>query len=376
MMLSNTEIKRYSRHLIMPEIGRAGQEKLKAASVLCVGTGGLGSPLALYLAAAGVGRIGLVDADVVDVSNLQRQILHRSADVGRAKVESAKEKLLALNPEIEVQTHAEMLNADNAMALLSAYDIVADGSDNFATRYLTNDACVLLGKPNVHASVFRFEGQASVFDARHGPCYRCLYATPPNPGEVPNCAEGGVLGVLPGLLGVIQATEVLKLITGLGRPLIGRMMTVDALQMQTRELQLARDPDCPVCGSRASIKDLSQHRQQSLACEPAPVPEIAAMELKQLLDSAARPLMLLDVRDPAEWDICRIDGAKHIPLNLLPDRLDEVDPSADIIVYCLLGGRSRKAAAQLQQAGFKNVKSLSGGIRAWADAVDLAIPIY
>lgn len=377
-MLSNTELKRYSRHLIMPEIGRAGQEKLKQARVLCIGAGGLGSPLALYLAAAGVGHLGLVDADVVDLSNLQRQILHRSEDVGRSKVQSAKEKLLALNPDIEIELHGSMITPDNALELLSAYDIIADGSDNFATRYLVNDACVLLGKPNVHASIFRFEGQASVFDATRGPCYRCLYGTPPEAGEVPNCAEGGVLGVLPGLMGVVQATEVIKLIIGLGEPLIGRMLSYDALQMRTREFQLLRDPDCPACGARRSIRDLSAHREAAASCALAAVPEITAQELQQWLersDYAGGTPLLLDVREQAEWDSCRIDGARHIPLAQLPERLGELDPASDIVVYCLMGARSRRAVAQLRDAGFKTVRSLNGGIRAWADVVDMAMPI-
>ena len=377
-MLSNTELKRYSRHLIMPEIGRAGQEKLKQARVLCIGAGGLGSPLALYLAAAGVGHLGLVDADVVDLSNLQRQILHRSEDVGRSKVQSAKEKLLALNPDIEIELHGSMITPDNALELLSAYDIIADGSDNFATRYLVNDACVLLGKPNVHASIFRFEGQASVFDATRGPCYRCLYGTPPEAGEVPNCAEGGVLGVLPGLMGVVQATEVIKLIIGLGEPLIGRMLSYDALQMRTREFQLLRDPDCPACGARRSIRDLSAHREAAASCALAAVPEITAQDLQQWLersDYAGGTPLLLDVREQAEWDSCRIDGARHIPLAQLPERLGELDPASDIVVYCLMGARSRRAVAQLRDAGFKTVRSLNGGIRAWADVVDMAMPI-
>lgn len=377
-MLSNTELKRYSRHLIMPEIGRAGQEKLKQARVLCIGAGGLGSPLALYLAAAGVGHLGLVDADVVDLSNLQRQILHRSEDVGRSKVQSAKEKLLALNSDIELELHGSMITPDNALELLSAYDIIADGSDNFATRYLVNDACVLLGKPNVHASIFRFEGQASVFDATRGPCYRCLYGTPPEAGEVPNCAEGGVLGVLPGLMGVVQATEVIKLIIGLGEPLIGRMLSYDALQMRTREFQLLRDPDCPACGARRSIRDLSAHREAAASCALAAVPEITAQELQQWLersDYAGGTPLLLDVREQAEWDSCRIDGARHIPLAQLPERLGELDPASDIVVYCLMGARSRRAVAQLRDAGFKTVRSLNGGIRAWADVVDMAMPI-
>lgn len=377
-MLSNAEIKRYSRHLIMPEIGMAGQRRLKAASVLCVGTGGLGSPLAIYLAAAGVGRIGLIDGDTVDVSNLQRQILHHTQDIGRSKVVSAKEKLQAQNPEIDVVVHDTMLTPENALTICAGYDIVADGSDNFPARYLTNDACVLLGKPNVHASIFRFEGQASIFDASKGPCYRCLHAEPPLPGEVPNCAEGGVLGVLPGLLGVIQATEVIKLILGIGTPLIGRMLVFDALTMRTHELSLAKDPACPVCSAHPTIRALGTSVALPPACSvprPGPV-EVTAVELKSLLSDPSIRLTLLDVRDPHEWDICRIEGAQHIPGNILSQRLDEVDATAEVVVYCLTGGRSRTAVALLHQAGFKNVRNLSGGIRAWVNTVESAMPIY
>ncbi|AIP66130.1 molybdopterin-synthase adenylyltransferase MoeB [Burkholderia thailandensis] len=377
-MLSNNEIKRYSRHLIMPEIGMDGQRRLKAASVLCVGTGGLGSPLATYLAAAGVGRLGLVDSDVVDVSNLQRQILHHTSDVGRRKVISAKEKLSAQNPEIEIVVHDAMLTPDNALDICAGYDIIADGSDNFPTRYLINDACVLLDKPNVHASIFRFDGQATVFHAKHGPCYRCLFAEAPLPGEVPNCAEGGVLGVLPGLLGVVQATEVIKLILGIGTPLIGRLLTFDALSMRTHELRLAKDPDCPICGARPVIRDLVREQGAQPACAMPlhETAEIGAAALQSMLSDPSIKLTLLDVRDPNEWEICRIEGAKHIPMSVLSERLHEVDRDADIIVYCLAGKRSSTAAALLRQAGFGSVRSLSGGIRAWAACVDPAMPIY
>ena len=378
-MLSNAEIKRYSRHLILPEIGMDGQGRLKAAGVLCVGTGGLGSPLAIYLAAAGVGRIGLIDNDLVDVSNLQRQILHHTNDVGRSKVVSAREKLNAQNPEVDIVVHETMLTSKNAMEICAGYDIIADCSDNFPTRYLTNDACVLLGKPNVHASIFRFEGQASVFYAKEGPCYRCLYAEQPLPEEVPSCAEGGVLGVLPGLLGVIQATEVIKLILGVGTPLIGRLLMFDALNMRTHELNLLKDPDCPICGTNPIIREhasSSQSFHESCSVLPSATAEIAVTELQSMLNDPSIKLTLLDVRDPHEWDICRIEGAKHIPLNLLSERLYEVDATADVIVYCLSGERSRTAVKLVYQAGFKNVRYLSGGIRAWADFVDPSMPIY
>ena len=378
MALSNQEIKRYSRHLIMPEVGIAGQEKLKRASVLCVGTGGLGSPLALYLAAAGVGRIGLVDSDVVDFSNLQRQIIHHTSDVGRPKILSACEKLRDLNPEIEIVTHDVMLSADNALEICAQYDIVADGTDNFPTRYLTNDACVILGKPNVHASIFRFEGQASVFFAKEGPCYRCLYPEPPPPGEIPSCAEGGVLGILPGLLGVVQATEVIKLIVGIGTPLIGRLLMVDALDMRTRELKLTKDPACPICSASRTIDRLMDYEVfcglgDKMLVQNA---EIAAGDVANLLKEHSQRVTLLDVRDPHEWDICRIDGAKHIPLGSLPERLHELDTADEIVVYCLMGGRSRKAINILYEAGFRKLRNLSGGIRSWASNVDQSMPIY
>jgi adenylyltransferase/sulfurtransferase len=377
MLLSNQEIKRYSRHLIMPEVGLAGQKKLKQASVLCVGTGGLGSPLALYLAAAGVGRIGLVDCDVVDFSNLQRQVLHFTSDVGRSKLESASEKLRALNPEIEIVTHNEMLTADNAIDICRNYDVIADGTDNFATRYLTNDACVLLGKPNVHASIFRFEGQASVFYAKEGPCYRCVYPEPPPPGEIPSCAEGGVLGILPGLLGVVQATEAIKLILKIGTPLIGRMMLFDALEMGSRELHLRKDPNCAICGAAPTIRELTGH--YDVACGTAADPDQVDISARTLFDQLqkrpGRPL-LLDVREPHEWEICRIEGARLIPLNDLPARVHELDLNSDIVVYCLAGSRSRQAVSFLRQAGYRRTQNLAGGIRAWADQVDPEMSIY
>lgn len=377
-MLTNAEIKRYSRHLIMPEVGLEGQRKLKVARVLCVGTGGLGSPLAMYLAAAGVGRIGLVDNDVVDFSNLQRQVLHHTPDVGRPKVTSAAEKLKALNPEIEIAIHETMLTAENAVDICSQYDLIADGTDNFPTRYLTNDVCVLLGKPNVHASIFRFEGQASVFYAKEGPCYRCLYPEPPPPGEIPSCAEGGVLGILPGLLGVIQATEVIKLVLGVGSPLIGRLLMFDALDMRTHELKLTKDPNCPICGVAPVIRGLIDYEMFCGYSDTRSdqVTEISATEAYELLSDPSGKVKLLDVRDPHEWQICSIERAKHIPLNMLIENVHQLDTADDIIVYCLMGGRSRKAIAILQEAGFNKLRNLSGGIRAWAKSVDPKMPIY
>jgi len=334
--------------------------------------------LALYLAAAGVGRIGLVDSDVVDFSNLQRQILHHTSDVGRPKIISASEKLRDLNPEIEIVTHNTMLSAENALEICAQYDIIADGTDNFQTRYLTNDACVLLGKPNVHASIFRFEGQASVFYAKEGPCYRCLYPEPPPPGEIPSCAEGGVLGILPGLLGIIQATEVIKLIIGIGTPLIGRLMMFDALDMSMRELQIDKNPDCPICSASPTIDRLVDYEMfcgfgESTLSHNA---EITAVDAGRRLKEAEQRITLLDVREPHEWDISRIDGAKHIPLGNLVERLHELDTADEIIVYCLMGGRSRKAINILNEAGFRKLHNLSGGIRAWADTVDQEMPIY
>jgi sulfur-carrier protein adenylyltransferase/sulfurtransferase len=379
-MLTQGEIKRYSRHLLLQDVGLAGQEKLKNARVLCVGAGGLGSPLLVYLTAAGVGHIGIVDGDVVDFSNLQRQIIHLTGDVGTKKTESAAAKMRAMNPDIEVHCYHTMLSADNALEIFAQYDIVADGTDNFPTRYLVNDACVLLGKPNVHASILRFDGQASVFHAKEGPCYRCLYPEPPPPGEVPSCAEGGVLGVLPGLLGVIQATEVIKLILGVGRPLIGRLLIVDALEMTTREVGLRKDPNCPICGLKPSIhKPIDYQMFCGSGASPQPtqfLAEISALGAQQLRQQNAEEPIFLDVRDPHEWNICRIEGAIHIPLAALPERVGELDKDRDTVVYCLSGGRSKKAADVLQQAGFTKLRNLSGGIRAWAESVDPAMNIY
>ena len=377
--LSNDEILRYSRHLIMPEVGMDGQLKLKAARVLCIGAGGLGSPLALYLGAAGVGTLGIVDFDVVDYTNLQRQIIHTTADVGRKKLDSAADKLKAINPLINLRTFDTRLSSDNALELFRDFDIIADGTDNFPTRYLVNDACVLTGKPNVYGSIFRFEGQASVFATEEGPCYRCLYPEPPPPGLVPSCAEGGVLGILPGLVGVIQATEVIKLILGKGEPLIGRLLLVDALAMKFRELKLRKNPDCPVCGTHPTITKLIDYNEFcGIRGEEAPVetgvPEIQVEELKRRLD-AGEDVFVLDVREPHEYQICNI-GGYLIPLGDLPKRVNELDSSREIVAHCRSGARSAKAVNFLRQAGFRKVHNLAGGILAWADRVDPKMPKY
>jgi sulfur-carrier protein adenylyltransferase/sulfurtransferase len=377
--LSNDEILRYSRHLIMPEVGMEGQQKLKAARVLCIGAGGLGSPLALYLAAAGVGTLGIVDFDVVDYTNLQRQIIHSTADVGRKKLESAGEKLTAINPFLNIQTFETKLTSENALKIFADFDIIADGTDNFPTRYLVNDACALTGKPNVYGSIFRFEGQASVFATEEGPCYRCLYPEPPPPGLVPSCAEGGVLGILPGLVGVIQATEVIKLILGKGDPLIGRLLLVDALGMKFRELKLRKNPDCPVCGPHPTITELIDYNEFcGMRGEETPmtanVPEIQVEELKKKLD-AGEEIFVLDVREPHEYQICNI-GGYLIPLGDLPKRVHELDSSREIVAHCRSGVRSGKAVAFLRQAGFRKVHNLAGGILAWADRVDPKMPKY
>src|ERR1700756_481103 len=384
--LSNEEIARYSRHLILPEVGLEGQQKLKAAKVLCVGTGGLGAPLAYYLAAAGIGTLGLVDFDVVDESNLQRQIIHSTADVGRPKIESAAEKLQALNPHMKIVKHETMLTSQNALEIIKDYDIVADGTDNFPTRYLVNDACVLSGnKPNAYASIFRFEGQASVFATEDGPCYRCLYPEPPPPGLVPSCAEGGVLGILPGLLGVIQATEVIKLILGTGEPLIGRLLLVDSLGMRFRELKLRKNADCPVCGTHPTVTALIDYDQFCGITPPAKettqvanvqngVPQIGPEELKRR-QTAGEDVFVLDVREPHEFQIANI-GGHLIPLNDLPKRVGELDRDKNIVVHCKFGGRSQKASEFLQQQGFQHVENLAGGITAWSDKVDPKVPKY
>ncbi len=378
--LNKEEILRYSRHLIMPEVGMDGQQKLKAAKVLCIGTGGLGSPLALYLAAAGVGTIGLVDFDVVDFTNLQRQIIHTTADVGRPKLDSATEKIEAINPFVNVRRFETRLDSTNALEIFRDFDIIVDGTDNFPTRYLVNDACVLTGKPNVYGSIFRFEGQASVFSTREGPCYRCLYPEPPPPGLVPSCAEGGVLGILPGLVGVIQATEAIKLILGKGEPLIGRLLLIDALGMKFRELKLRKNSECPGCGTHPSVTELIDYQQFcGIRGEEAPVttsaiPEIQPEELKRKLDRN-EDVFILDVREPHEYQICNLKGYL-IPLGDLPKRVNELDSSREIVAHCRSGVRSGKAVDFLRQAGFKKVSNLAGGILAWADKVDPKMPKY
>jgi len=380
--LTTDDLSRYSRHLILPEVGMEGQQKLKAARVLCVGTGGLGSPLALYLTAAGIGTLGLVDFDVVDASNLQRQIIHSTKDIGRSKLDSAEEKLKALNPAINIVKHNTMLSSANALDILKDYDIVADGTDNFPTRYLVNDACVLLGKPNAYGSIFRFEGQASVFAAEHGPCYRCLYPEPPPPGLVPSCAEGGVLGILPGLVGVIQATEVIKLILGKGEPLIGRLLLVDALNMRFRELKLRKNPDCPVCGTHPTVTQLIDYQQ---FCGYAPetpeekivkngISQLTVKELKRRID-AGEDVQLIDVREPYEFQIAQI-GGKLIPQNDVPNRLAEIDREREVVVHCRSGARSQRIAEFLQQAGYPRVVNLAGGILAWSDEIDPKVQKY
>jgi adenylyltransferase/sulfurtransferase len=373
--LTPDDIKRYSRHLILPEVGVEGQQKIKTASVLLIGAGGLGSPAGLYLAAAGVGRLGIVDFDAVDFSNLQRQILHGTADVGRSKLQSAKDRLLAINPELEVDTYETALTSKNALDLFRDYDVIVDGTDNFPTRYLVNDACVLVGKPNAYGSIFRFEGQASVFAVPGGPCYRCLYPEPPPPGLVPSCAEGGVLGVLPGVIGTIQATEAIKLILGTGQPLVGRLLLYDAFNMRFRELKLRRDPSCPVCGDHPTVKALIDYDQFCgiAPAASAPVPETTVAELKTRLDRGDTNLFILDVREPNEFQICRIPGSTLIPLGELPRRLAELpqgDGAPDIVVHCKMGGRSAKAVRQLTEKGFTRVQNLKGGILEWIDKID------
>lgn len=376
--LTPDEIHRYSRHLALPEIGVEGQRRLKDARVLLVGAGGLGSPNALYLAAAGVGRLGIVEFDVVDVTNLQRQVLHGTKDVGRSKLDSARERLHDLNPHVEVVAHADRLTSANALEIIGAYDLVVDGTDNFATRYLVNDACVLLGKPNVYGSIFRFEGQSTVFCTKDGPCYRCLYPEPPAPGLVPSCAEGGVLGILPGLVGMVQATEAVKLVTGLGEPLVGRLLLVDALAMSFRTMTLRRDPKCPACGTRelTALIDYDQFcGVRGGALPEAPVPTLTPDELDQRLRKGD-PLDLVDVREPHEWEIGRIEGARLAPMSRLSEALGSFDPSREIVVYCRSGGRSAKVAAQLRAAGFPRVWNLEGGILRWSEEIDPTIPRY
>ena len=383
--LTQEEIKRYSRHLIMPEVGIDGQRALKASSVLCIGAGGLGSPAAMYLAAAGVGRIGIVDFDVVDYSNLQRQLLHSTLDVGRSKLQSARDRLQALNPHVHVDTYETSLSSENALKLFEPYDVILDGTDNFPTRYLVNDACVISGKPNAYGSIFRFEGQASVFGAKGGPCYRCLYPEPPPPGLVPSCAEGGVLGVLPGIIGVIQATESIKLMLGIGEPLIGRFLIYDALKMRFRELKLRKDPECPVCGTSPTVTALIDYEQfcgvrpepQGAPAAGTAVPEweITALELKRRLD-AGDDVVILDVREPNEYQINRIPGSTLIPLGELPRRYQELNPNRDMVAHCKMGARSAKAQEFLRSVGFARVKNLRGGILEWVDKVDSSQPKY
>ena len=383
VQLSNDEIARYSRHLIMPEVTMAGQRKLKAAKVLCIGTGGLGSPIALYLAAAGIGTLGLVDFDVVDFSNLQRQILHGTRDVGRKKLHSARDRIKEVNPNVQVVLHDALFTSENAREIVAPYDVVIDGTDNFPTRYLSNDVCVFLRKPNVYGSIFRFDGQATVF-APHlgGPCYRCLFPEPPPPGMVPSCAEGGVLGVLPGIVGVMQAIEAVKLIMGIGEPIIGRLIHFDALKMKFREFKLRRDPKCPVCGEHPTVTDLIDYEvfcglpqaAEKEAAE-APVPEISVGELRRKLD-AKEDFALIDVREPYEWDIARIPGAKLIPLGQLPARLSELDSAQEVVLQCKSGRRSAEALRLLREAGFTKLQNVAGGITAWSEEVDPSVAKY
>jgi sulfur-carrier protein adenylyltransferase/sulfurtransferase len=380
--LSQQEVARYSRHLIMPEVGVDGQKRLKASAMLLIGAGGLGSPLALYLAAAGVGRIGIIDFDVVDFSNLQRQVLHGTSDVGRPKLHSARDRLAAINPEVRVDLYEERLSSQNALRIFEPYDVIVDGTDNFPTRYLVNDGCVLLKKPNVYGSIFRFDGQASVFWPPHGPCYRCLYPEPPPPGEVPSCAEGGVLGILPGVIGVIQATEAVKLVLGKGEPLVGRLLHYDALQMRFREYRVRRNAKCPMCGDSPTIKALIDYEQFcGVRGQEAPAPPVAregsitAEELKARLDQGER-LFILDVRNPNEYQICRIPGSTLVPLPELGQRFSEVPRDREVVVHCKSGMRSAKAVQFLREQGYTKLKDLAGGILAWAERVDPSMPKY
>jgi adenylyltransferase/sulfurtransferase len=382
MELSNEEIRRYSRHLILPEVGLAGQKRIKATSVLCIGAGGLGSPIAMYLAAAGIGRLGLVDFDTVDFSNLQRQIIHGTEDVGRHKGESARDTLKSINPGVEIVLHSVRLSAENAMEIIKQYDIVVDGTDNFPTRYLTNDACVLLRKPNIYGSIFRFEGQASVF-APHlgGPCYRCLYPEPPPPGMVPSCAEGGVLGVLPGIIGCIQSTEILKLALGKGNSLVGRLVLFNALDMKFKELKLRRDPQCPLCGEKPTIRELIDY-EQFCGIPPEPVnpaanpDEVTVQDMKKALEDPKLGIKVIDVREPDEYQIARIDGVPLFPLSTLPQKFTELDPNHQYYIHCKAGVRSLKALNFLREQGFKYLKSVKGGINSWSDEIDHNVPKY
>jgi adenylyltransferase/sulfurtransferase len=381
--LTNEEILRYSRHLILPEVGKAGQEKLKAAKIMLIGSGGLGSPNALYLAAAGIGTLGMIDFDVVDNTNLQRQLLFSSSDVGIPKVEAAKKRIQQVNPNVIVNTYNAKLSSENVMDIFKDYDLIIDGTDNFPTRYLVNDACVFLNKPNIYGSIFRFEGQATVFKPKEGPCYRCLYPEPPPPGEVPSCAEGGVLGILPGLVGMIQASEAVKYFLGKGHSLVGRLLQISVLDMTFRELKIQRDPSCPVCGDKPTIKELVDYEQfcglglgqEAPEADTSGVPEISAKEFKSLLDNNGKSLNIIDVREPYEFDISRIQGAKLIPLGTLMDHVNELDSSKEYIIHCRSGARSAKAIQQLQKLGFRKLKNLAGGINAFAD-LDPRIPKY
>lgn len=380
--LSNEEILRYSRHLILPEVGMDGQIKLKNAKILLVGTGGLGAPMALYLAAAGVGTIGLVDFDVVDRTNLQRQVIHGTGDVGKPKIVSAEESINDINPNVRIIKHEVALTSENALEIIKDYDLIADGTDNFPTRYLVNDACVLLKKPNVYGSIFRFEGQSSIFATEDGPCYRCLYPEPPPPGLVPSCAEGGVLGILPGVVGLIQATEVVKLILGIGEPLIGRLLLYDALNMKFRELKLRKNPECPACGTNPTLTKLIDYQQFCGMSPVADAPkvesaviEIEPAEVKSKIDRGDQ-FVLIDVREPHEWQIARIEKAKLMPLGDVPKRLAELNPDDEIVMHCKGGVRSAKAVKILQDAGFKKVLNMKGGILAWSDQVDPGVPKY
>jgi len=382
MELNNDEIRRYSRHLILPEVGLSGQKKICSTSVLCIGAGGLGSPIAMYLAAAGIGKLGILDFDSVDFSNLQRQIIHGTKDVGRPKTQSAKETIAEINPNVEVVIHSTRISSENALDIIRPYDIVVDGTDNFPTRYLTNDACVLLKKPNVYGSIFRFEGQASVF-APHlgGPCYRCLYPEPPPPGMVPSCAEGGVLGVLPGIVGTIQATEILKLALGKGSSLVGRLLLFNALDMRFRELKLRRDPKCPVCGENPTVTELIDYE---MFCGVTPEPatpaanpdEVTVQQMKQAMDDTKMGIRIIDVREPDEYEIAHINAVPLYPLSTLPQRFTELDPNTQYYIHCKSGVRSLRALQFLREQGFKYLKSVKGGISAWSDEIDHSVPKY
>jgi sulfur-carrier protein adenylyltransferase/sulfurtransferase len=382
MQLDNDEIRRYSRHLILPEVGLAGQKKICSTSVLCIGAGGLGSPIAMYLAAAGIGKLGLVDFDTVDFSNLQRQIIHGTGDVGRPKIESARDTINRINPNVEVALHNTRLTSQNALEILAPYDIVVDGTDNFPTRYLTNDACVLLKKPNIYGSIFRFEGQASVFAPHlHGPCYRCLYPEPPPPGMVPSCAEGGVLGVLPGIIGCIQATEILKLALGKGSSLLGRLLLLNALEMKFRELRLRPDPQCPLCGENPTITQLIDYEvfcgiPDAPAQSASNPDEVTVQQMKEALDDPKLGIQVIDVREPDEHQIAHVQGVPLMPLSVLPQRFTELDPNQHIYIHCKSGVRSLKALQFLREQGYKYLKSVRGGIDAWADEVDHNVPKY